>query len=370
MPVPSKYISMNDVKTKIPHLNKDYNKMGVCIPNKAMNHIHKKMIGIDSEYGCKTYKDCLTKKIFNKNFEITITDPTSMDPVLSGQTFHFREYAVPLQIKIPKNSDYSSLPTDGNFKLYRENYNYLDNSYGNSLCKDAGTCTINVAIPSNISTTPPPIPLPKKLQIVREGINCPSDKDNCYKNSGPCEVANKTIYRFNNPSENPIIKYKPFKDIVGKDIPTPSTLIIKEERGVDYYYFLEAFDNGTNDDMVLNSSKFYTLTNKAAALKRPPGESFKDIRVVPNPFHISARDLQYGVSAPDRLMFLNIPPVCTIRIFTERGDLVDTIEHTDGSGDEAWNSITSSRQIIVSGLYIAHFDMPDGDAIRKFTVVR
>ena len=142
------------------------------------------------------------------------------------------------------------------------------------------------------------------------------------------------------------------------------------ERGFDYYYFLEAFDNGTNDDMVLNSSKFYTLTNKAAALKRPPGESFKDIRVVPNPFHISARDLQYGVSAPDRLMFLNIPPVCTIRIFTERGDLVDTIEHTDGSGDEAWNSITSSRQIIVSGLYIAHFDMPDGDAIRKFTVVR
>ena len=112
------------------------------------------------------------------------------------------------------------------------------------------------------------------------------------------------------------------------------------------------------------------MTNKAASLKRPPGESFDDIRIVPNPFHISARDRQYGVSAPDRLMFLNIPPVCTIRIFTERGDLVETIQHSDGSGDEAWNSITSSRQIIVSGLYIAHFDMPDGNAIRKFTVVR
>ena len=82
------------------------------------------------------------------------------------------------------------------------------------------------------------------------------------------------------------------------------------------------------------------------------------------------RQLQYGVSAPDRLMFLNIPPVCTIRIFTERGDLVDIIEHTDGSGDEIWNSITSSRQIIVSGIYIAHFEMPDGNAIRKFAVVR
>ena len=143
------------------------------------------------------------------------------------------------------------------------------------------------------------------------------------------------------------------------------------ERGFDYFYFLEAFDNGTNDSKVLNSSKFYTITNKAASLKRPAGESFDDIRVVPNPYHVSARDFQYGVSASDRLMFLNIPPVCTIRIFTERGDLIETIEHTDGSGDEAWNSITSSRQLIVSGLYIAHFEDPDGgSAIRKFTVIR
>tara|TARA_B100000686_G_scaffold30225_1_gene30937 strand:+ start:38843 stop:40993 length:2151 start_codon:yes stop_codon:yes gene_type:complete len=142
-------------------------------------------------------------------------------------------------------------------------------------------------------------------------------------------------------------------------------------RGYDYYYFLESVDNGSNDNIVLNSSKFFTLTNKAGFLKRPAGKKFEDIRVVPNPFHISARDLQYGISAPDRLMFLDIPAKCTIRIFTERGDLVDTIEHTDGSGDEAWNSITSSRQIIVSGLYIAHFDMGSGGStIRKFTVIR
>ena len=146
---------------------------------------------------------------------------------------------------------------------------------------------------------------------------------------------------------------------------------VTAERGFDYFYFLEAFDNGTNDIKILNSSKFYTITNKAASLKRPAGESFEDIRVVPNPYHISSRDFQYGVSAPDRLMFLNIPSKCKIRIFTERGDLIDTIEHTDGSGDEAWNSITSSRQVIVSGLYIAHFEVPGGGStIRKFTVVR
>jgi hypothetical protein len=143
-------------------------------------------------------------------------------------------------------------------------------------------------------------------------------------------------------------------------------------RGFDYYYFLEALDDGSaNNGIPLHSSVFLTRTNKPASLKRPPGKMLSEIRIVPNPFNLSARDLQYGISAPDRIMFLNIPPICTIRIFTERGDLIKTIQHTDGSGDEAWNSVTSSRQVVVSGLYIAHFETPDGQsAIRKFVIIR
>ncbi len=84
-------------------------------------------------------------------------------------------------------------------------------------------------------------------------------------------------------------------------------------------------------------------------------------------------------------MFYNIPKVCTIKIFTERGDLIKTIQHTDGSGDEPWYCITSSRQTVVSGLYIAHIEvakdivdestgellMKKGDSIiKKFIVIR
>ena len=119
------------------------------------------------------------------------------------------------------------------------------------------------------------------------------------------------------------------------------------------------------------SSKFYTMTNKPAYLRRPAGAELKEIRVVPNPFHLKSRSIQFGVDAPDRIAFYGLPPECTIRIFTERGDLVDVIEHVDGSGDELWNSMTSSRQMIVSGLYIAHFETPTGEAaIKKFTIVR
>ena len=147
------------------------------------------------------------------------------------------------------------------------------------------------------------------------------------------------------------------------------------QRGFDYYYYIVSFDDGTQNDVYpgvpLESSKFYTMTNDPAFLKRPPGETLADIRVVPNPYNIKARELQFGYSAPDRIMFLDIPGECTIKIYTERGDLIKTIEHTDGSGDEAWNSVTEYRQVVVSGIYIAVFITPDGkQAIRKFVIIR
>jgi hypothetical protein len=142
------------------------------------------------------------------------------------------------------------------------------------------------------------------------------------------------------------------------------------QRGFDYYYYISSYDDGSTNDVKpgvpLESSKFLTMTNEPAYLRRPAGTKFADMRVVPNPYNIRARDLQFGDSGPDRLMFLNIPPFCTIRIYTERGDLIKTIEHTDGSGDEIWNSVTSSRQVVVSGLYIAHVEVTeDGGGFQK-----
>jgi len=83
----------------------------------------------------------------------------------------------------------------------------------------------------------------------------------------------------------------------------------------------------------------------------------EDIRVVPNPYNIRNRSLQY-VGEYNKIMFLNLPAACKIRIFTERGDLIYTIDH-EGSGDARWDLITSSRQIVVSGVYIAHFEVPE-----------
>ncbi len=98
--------------------------------------------------------------------------------------------------------------------------------------------------------------------------------------------------------------------------------------------------------------------------------------MVPNPYNIGAEDLQY-VGEPDKIIFMNVPPVCTIKIYTVRGDLVKVIEHTDGSGDQPWGDIpnehmaSQSHQIPVSGLYIAYIETPEGEStIVKFAIVR
>ncbi len=154
------------------------------------------------------------------------------------------------------------------------------------------------------------------------------------------------------------------------------------KRGFDYYYYIVTKDDGSQNDIEpgkpLESSKFYTMTNLPARLKKLPGGSFDEIRIVPNPYNISARKIQFGGNAPDRLAFYGLPPYCIIKIYTESGELVKTINHDDTSGDEIWDSLTSSEQLVTSGIYIAYFEVTKTDGgftkgertIRKFSITR
>lgn len=160
---------------------------------------------------------------------------------------------------------------------------------------------------------------------------------------------------------------------------------ISAVRGKGYYYYVTAFDDGSDTapdvwdpagGKSLESGRHLTATTIAAHLTRDPASELSEIRVVPNPFNISARKLQY-TGEKDKIMFMELPPVCTIKIYSESGDLVKTIEHTDGSGDEAWgvledeHSVTETGQVIVSGIYIAYIEIPEGEStFVKFVVVR
>ncbi|MCD6375945.1 MAG: hypothetical protein J7L94_10485 [Caldisericaceae bacterium] len=154
------------------------------------------------------------------------------------------------------------------------------------------------------------------------------------------------------------------------------------QRGIAYYYYVAAFDNGKDNPPDFNgkkesleSGRFLNMTTQPAHLTKPAGKNLDDIRIVPNPFNLAASEIQF-TGEPDKIAFLNLPEKCTIKIYTESGDLVKTIEHF-GSGDESWgrlaeeHMVTDYGQQVVSGLYFAYIETPDGKSvIKKFVIVR
>jgi len=154
------------------------------------------------------------------------------------------------------------------------------------------------------------------------------------------------------------------------------------QRGVAYYYYVvtvgdPALNTGTGltPRDTLFSNRIYTQTYLPVYLKqkRPAGQDMSGIRIVPNPFLLSSdpSNLRFK-DEPDKIAFYNIPGRCKIRIYTELGEQIAEVNHTDGSGDEYWNSITTSRQVVVSGIYIVVFeDMDTGQrSMQKLSIIR
>jgi hypothetical protein len=156
-------------------------------------------------------------------------------------------------------------------------------------------------------------------------------------------------------------------------------------RGRDYFYYITAVgQQGQNTGVgltpvtPLRSSRYYTQTYDPARLQRPAGETMSEIVIAPNPYIATARsglvfDDRRGI---DRIAFFEIPGRARIRIYTELGEHITTIEHANGSGDAFWDLFTQSRQKVVSGVYIAVIENEDPNSpefgkqvIKKFVIV-
>jgi len=171
------------------------------------------------------------------------------------------------------------------------------------------------------------------------------------------------------------------------------------ERGKKYYYSVTAYDDGSQNTTgvhpgeSLESSPYYNRNYVTGASPfLGASTNLDEIFVVPNPYHVQG--LAYGGTVvddyndvprlEDKLMFVGLPPVATIRVFTMHGDLVATIPHPNPdnpnsvaeSADEEWYQITDSWQNIKSGVYIYYVEgwdlngNPMGSAMGKFVIIR
>ena len=101
------------------------------------------------------------------------------------------------------------------------------------------------------------------------------------------------------------------------------------------------------------------------------------IAVVPNPYVGAASweppNLFRAGRGERRIYFVNLPAQCTIRIYTMRGALVQTLEHdaTVDNGQEPWNLVSKDGMDIAYGVYIYHVDAPGiGERIDKFAIIK
>jgi len=74
-----------------------------------------------------------------------------------------------------------------------------------------------------------------------------------------------------------------------------------------------------------------------------------------------------------KIDFIHLPNKCTIKIFTIRGYLVDTIEHDSSldDGSASWDLLSKDNLEIAYGVYIYHVSAPGiGNKIGKFAIIK
>lgn len=97
------------------------------------------------------------------------------------------------------------------------------------------------------------------------------------------------------------------------------------------------------------------------------GRELKDIKVFPDPYLGRATILESS-KYYRRLHFINLPDICTVRIYTLGGDLVKTIDH-EGAGTAEWDLLSSDGLQVASGVYIYHVESEYGSHVGRFAVI-
>lgn len=120
----------------------------------------------------------------------------------------------------------------------------------------------------------------------------------------------------------------------------------------------------------------YSFTSTSSKFDAAQATNALDqIRVVPNPY-VGYSDVELpGVSSirrgENRLQFRNLPPKCTIRIYSLVGELVDTIVKDDSNSYADWRILSYEGQRIAYGVYIYHVDVPGvGEKIGRLALIK
>jgi hypothetical protein len=154
-----------------------------------------------------------------------------------------------------------------------------------------------------------------------------------------------------------------------------------------YYFSVTTFDFGAAGSL-LGSLESSPLVNTVLEYPLIAADTVEhkglEVIVYPNPYRISDGYSNHGYENRDRsksaewgrrVHFANLPNICTIRIFTLSGDLVQEIDHYypqggPGSQHEEWNMISRNTQAVVTGIYIWSVESEMGQQLGKLVIIK
>jgi len=181
-------------------------------------------------------------------------------------------------------------------------------------------------------------------------------------------------------------KYYEYEFVLGNLLPTQL-----------YYVAVTAFDYGSPSSG-LKSLEVQPQRNFVAEYAQNTAadvvEEGLSVIVYPNPYRIDADYKEYGYEGRDYIdnegklvqqnglpddrtrsvHFINLPPKCTIRIFSIDGDLIRELYHDvpaayPQSSHERWDLITRNTQMVVSGIYYYSVESEWGNQLGKIVII-
>ena len=156
-------------------------------------------------------------------------------------------------------------------------------------------------------------------------------------------------------------------------IPNETRVSLRVARPYDKYSSI-VVDTDNIDNAKNNWDPLYTFSTEDVATRVNEvtvlEEMLEEISVVPNPYYAYS---QYETNKLDnRVKIVNLPEVCTVRIYNLSGTLIRTYDKADPLTYVDWDLKNEANVPIAGGVYIIHVDVPGvGQAIRKwFGVMR
>jgi hypothetical protein len=112
------------------------------------------------------------------------------------------------------------------------------------------------------------------------------------------------------------------------------------------------------------SSDISTATNQLNVAK----VALAQINIVPNPYYAFS---EYETGPSDyRVKFTNLPPECTIRVYSINGTLLKTFRKNDPLTFLDWDMSNDADRRLASGMYLIHVNVPEvGERILKWFAV-